>query len=660
MPNELPETQAEFAALINMVREAAAAYYDTSALLMTDAEYDRLIDTVEAVRAKRPEWDDEGVTGKVAAGQSRGGDVVHPSPLLSLAKVRTEDEVEQFLDDVSGLVLVEPKLDGMAVRAEYRQGRLVMVATRGDGYTGEDVTAQVQSIAGLPVELSSSVDLEVRGEVYMTDDDFEIANENRVASGKSAFVNPRNAVAGTLRKHDREYEAPMSFAAYEASGEGDGYVTRLQQVREFGITPAYGLVVGTELIPATPDAVRARIAEIGRQRSRLGFPIDGAVVKVDSTAVRERMGMSSHSPRWAVAFKYPADTAVTVLRDIELAIGRTGRLSLRAVMDPVFVGGATVTYATLHHPGFVQNADLRIGDTVYVYRSGDVIPRVTAPVLAQRPADAVPWKPPTMCPQCGETLLQTGLTWRCETPSCSTVGRIRYFASRDVMDVDGLDAAIAEALVESGLVQDIADLYDLTLEQLAALPIGVLTSGKPRLLGATVGAKLIAGIERSKQQPLNRVITSLGIRGVGRSMGRRLASRFGDLDALRSASPAELSQVEGVGEIKAEMLYSGIREMAQVIDRLVTAGVQVSSRPNTGPGNALPLAGKKVVVTGTVPGLTRTQAQEAVERLGGTSSSSVSRNTDLVVIGDGAGSKAAQAGKLGVPTMTAADFAKLL
>ncbi len=639
-------------------KAAAAAYYDTGDLLMTDAEYDSLADSISRARELHPDWGGEELETKVAAGQSRGGDVKHPSPMMSLSKVRTESELRDFLSDIQGEVVVEPKLDGMAVRAEYRSGQLQLVATRGDGFTGENVTPQALSLAGLPAKLDAPIDIDIRGEVYMTDADFEVANSNRVATGKPAFVNPRNAVAGSLRKQDRSYQAPMSFAAYGVDDIGESYEQRMKAVSDLGIVAAHDLIPGAVAVRVNLAEVQSRIDEIHQMRAQLGFPIDGAVIKVDLASERQRLGFNSHAPRWAVAFKYPADTATTTLRDIELAIGRTGRLSLRAVLEPVFVGGATVTHATLHHPGFVRDADLRIGDEVFVYRSGDVIPRVTAPVLRSRKNDSEPWQPPTSCPRCGEPLDRSSLLWRCDTPSCSLAGKIRYFASRDVMDIEGLDEAVTLAMLDAGLISDIADLYSLSEEQLASLTMGTLQSGKPRLLGKTVAAKLIAEITNSKKQPLNRVITSLGIRGVGRSMGRRLASRFGSLSALRSATPQELAAVEGVGEIKAAMLFEGLREMSEVIDRMVAAGV-TTEMETSATSTQRPLEGKKVVVTGTVPGLTRTQAQEAVEKLGGTSSSSVSSSVNLVVVGEGAGSKAVKAAQLGIPIMEASEFAAL-
>ena len=645
-----------FSELVALLRRAADAYYNSETVLMPDAEYDVLLARLAAMKAEDPTLNDGGLLDRVAGGVGVG-DVRHPSPMLSLGKVKEEDALSGFLASLpaDARTVVEPKMDGLAVRGTYLRGVLTQVVTRGDGYAGEDVTAQAGSITGLPRRLCRPMDLEVRGEAHMTDVDFEIASQNRVAVGKTAFANPRNAMAGALRAKDREYDAPMHFACYEAEYEGadDSYVTRMAHVRELGITPAMDLVDVGSLAPL--EAVR----KIGRLRPMLGFPIDGAVVKIDSTRVRQQVGMTSSAPRWAIAYKFPADTAVTKLLDIELAIGRTGRLSLTGILEPVSVGGTVISRATLHHPQFVLDADLRIGDDVWVYRAGDVIPRVTTPVLANRPDGLPQWSPPDVCPQCGEPLDKTGLLWRCHTPECSVAGRIRYAADRDVLDIDGLDEAVADALAESGLANNVADLFELTREQLANLRIGNQGSGASRLLGQKMADRILAGIEKARTQPLHRVITALGVRNVGRSMGRRLAERFRTMEALCQASSMELASVAGIGIVKASTIGVGLDEMAPVIHRLAAAGLQMTAAEAQAGASDLPLAGKKVCVTGVVPGLTRSEADAVIHALGGTAVHSVSKATDLVVIGDAAGGKADKARELGLPVMNAQDFAAL-
>ena len=655
-------TRKQFDDAVERALGAASAYYDSAELRMTDFEYDTLIEQIEGAAAQHPDWDTRGVLDEVAAGASTGGEVTHPVPMLSLGKVKTLDDVREFVGRVGQLVAVEPKLDGLAVRAEYNKGLLVLIATRGDGTTGEDVTARASEIRGLPAKLKKQLTLEVRGEVYMTDTDFDAANDNRVHTGKSAFVNSRNAVAGSLRNSDRNYDTPMSFASYDASGPAlektSSYTERMNLLNSWGIGAARALVVGVSDLAPTDDAdeVVRRIEKLGDRRAGLGFPIDGAVVKTDDIDGRDVIGTVSRTPKWAAAYKYAADTATTVLRDIEIAVGRTGRISLRAVLDPVFVGGTTVTYATLHNPAFVHDADFRIGDTVYVYRAGDVIPRVNAVDRSKRPKSAKVWEAPSTCPNCGSDWNKSSLLWRCSSPECSLTSWIDFGLSRDVLDVEGASVSFSEAVVDAGLVNDLADLFTLTVDQVAALP-----AGDDREIGAKNATKIVSGIERAKSQPLARQITSWNIRMVGRTIGRRLAAHFGTLDALRSASETDLADVEGIGVEKARMIYAGLRDRSPMIDRLVALGIETGTAIQTSPVAAdLPLAGKKVVVTGAVPGLTRTEAQEAVERLGGQSSGSVSSATDLVVIGEGAGSKAEKATQLGIPTMTAEDFARLL
>lgn len=660
MKNENPFLNVdEFDEAVSAAQSAAAAYYDSDTQIMSDADYDALIDRIQASIDIHPEWDDQGLLTAVAAGQSVGGDVTHPVPMLSLAKAKELSDVDGFAATLTSGAVVEPKYDGLAIRAEYTRGKLTLVATRGDGVTGENVTAQAGAITGLPLKLAQPVTIEVRGEVYMTDADFQTANSNRVASGKPAFVNPRNATAGVLRKSDINYHAPMSFAAYDAFGGPldavDDYLARMSELKHLGVGIAGGSGRGAG--KGLTEFVREQIEEIGQRRSTLGFPIDGAVIKALSYAERDRLGSVSRTPKWAAAYKYAADVSTTVLKDIEVAVGRTGRISLRAVLEPVFVGGTTITYATLHNPKFVTDADFRIGDTVYVYRAGDVIPRVNAVDVSKRPANAVAWAAPEVCPNCGEAWDKSSLLWRCHTPECSTVGRIEYAASRDVLDIEGLSTALAEQLVEAGLVNDIADLYSLTADQIAELPVG----DGSRTVGHLVSGKILNHIAGSKNQPLARVITALGIRMTGRTMGRRLAAHFRSMDALVNATVDQLAEVEGIGSEKAVTIRAGLDSMKPVVARLRAAGLTMEvSEQAPAAGGTLPLAGKTVVVSGTVPGVTRTEANEWVERLGGKSSGSVSKNTSLLVAGDGAGSKAEKAAELGVPVMTAEDFAALI
>jgi DNA ligase (NAD+) len=656
--------RAGFDAAVATARAAATAYYDTAVMVMPDAEYDALADRIQATLAVHPDWDDRGVITGVAAGASAGGAVVHPTPMLSLDKVKTRDELAAFVVRLGDRTVVEVKLDGLAVRAEYREGRLVLVATRGDGSTGEDVTVQAQrdgGIGGLPVTLVEPFTGEVRGEVYMTDTDFATANANRVAAGGKAFVNARNATAGSLRAQTAVAATPMTFAAYELTGgRADAHTehsSRMEYAASLGFATAYDLTraAGGHVVAADVDDVFAVIDAIEKARPTLGYQIDGAVIKADADATRDRLGMASRTPYWATAFKYPPDTGFSTLRDIEVAVGRTGRASFRAVIDPVFVGGSTITYASLHNAPWIVEQGLAIGMKVAVIRAGDVIPRVTAAV-GEQPEGLTPWAPPGACPQCGEAWDTSSLLWRCHTASCAAVNALVYWCSRDALDVERIGESICEALVEQGLATTVADLYDLTVDDLANLPMGTTSTGSVRRLGLANATEIVAQLETSKAQPFNRVITGLGIRMTGRSVGRWLAARFTSMDALRAATVAEVAEIDRMGMVKAQAVVDGLAAMADVIDRLAAHGLTMHVVVE---GGHRPWEGKKVVVSGSVPGMSRTQAQEAAARLGATVSGTVSKNTELLVAGDGAGSKLAKAQELGIEIMSAEDFAAL-
>jgi DNA ligase (NAD+) len=651
-------SEADFAAAVERARAAARSYYDTGEVLMTDADYDGLLDRIAAAKAAHPGWDDHGLTTRVAAGASGGGDVRHPVPMMSLAKVTGEEEVRAFVASLGGdPCLVEVKLDGLAIRVEYRSGRLALAALRGDGSTGENVTAQVlRGVAGLPARLATGWTGEVRGEVYMTVGDFEAARANRVAAGGKAFINSRGAVAGSIRSVDRAYETPMTFAAYDISGDFASHRERMERAAELGFATAGRLATGEIQVATDAEAALAAIAGIGELRRGLEFPIDGAVLTADLETTRRRLGSGSRTPYWAAAFKYPADTGSTVLRDIEVRVGRTGRIALRAVLDPVFVDGTTITYATLHNPKFVEEQGLAIGQTVAVWRAGDVIPRVTAPI-GEQPHGLTPWVPPETCPQCGEPWDKSSLLWRCHTASCSATNALEYWCSREAMDVEGAGEALCVALVNAGLADDVADLYDLTEEQLAGLPVGNTKAGGVVVLGKLNAAKVVASLEHSKTQPFNRVITGLGIRMTGRSVGRWLAARFKTMAALRAATVEEIAEIDKMGLIKAQHVVDGLTAISDVIDRLAAAGVTMAVPETEGDK---PLAGKTYVVSGSVPGYTRTTVSERIEQLGGRATGSVSSGTTALVTAETTTTKAKKAAQLGIPVIDPAEFAALL
>jgi DNA ligase (NAD+) len=683
-PLESPDL---YEAAVAQIRTAAEAYYNSADLAMDDATYDALLARVAATESAHPEWKTAGSpTEVIAAGVGLGGDVEHSAPMLSLDNVFGAEALRKWagrLDKILGYsadgYTVEPKIDGLAIAAWYVDGRLTQVATRGDGRAGEDVTAQARRAVGLPDRLGEALTLEVRGEVFMTDADFERANELRTGHAEPPFAHPRSAAAGTLRAQGRAYDAPLSFFAYAVHGlddadEGMPHSTAMASIERLGVATTAGSAAGMPVC-ATVDEVVEAVEALHAHRATLGFGVDGAVIKADQPKDRNLAGSSSRAPRWGVAFKFPADTRTTKLLRIEVQVGRTGVITPVAVLEPVQVSGVIVTSATLHNFDDLVRRNVRVGDTVLVRRAGDVIPEVTGAKLDERPADSVPFQPPAHCPRCGGEIDRSQKRWRCsQGRACGARESLAYYAARHSMDIEGLGDKLIDLLVTAGLVTDPADLYDLDVATVVTLD----------RMGDISATKLVAGIQASKAQPLSRVLTGLGVRMTGRSMSRRLARHFGTMEALLAASVEDLQRVEGVGPERAVTIAAELVDLAPVIGKLVERGVTMSE-PG-GPSAAAPANGDAaadtdatadtaaaalplrrpngtpmtVVVTGSMPGLTRDEGNEAVERLGGKSSGSVSKRTDLVVVGEGAGSKADKAAELGVRVLPAERFAALL
>ncbi|BCB77503.1 NAD-dependent DNA ligase LigA [Phytohabitans flavus] len=653
----------EYRAAVERIRAAAEAYYSGPDLAMDDATYDGLMARVAATEAVHPEWKAaDSPTEAVGAGGGVVGDIEHSEPMLSLENVFGADELHKWAARLEKIVgrpvagyTVEPKIDGLAIAARYTDGVLTLVATRGDGRAGEDVTAQARRAKGLPARLREPVTVEVRGEVFMTDEDFAEAQVLRTGAGEPAFAHPRSAAAGTLRAPKRVYEAPLSFFAYSAHGvaEPTAHSAAMEWLSDLGVaTTAYTLC-------GTVDEVYTAVEALTATRGTLGFGVDGAVVKADQPADRAAAGSSTRAPRWGVAYKFPADTRTTKLLRIEVQVGRTGVITPVAVLEPVQVGGVIVTSATLHNFEDLVRRNVRAGDTVFVRRAGDVIPEVTGAQLDLRPADSVPFEPPADCPRCGGEIDRSQKRWRCtQGRACGAGVALEYYVARNSMDIEGLGDKILHAVVAAGLVTDPADLYDLDVPTLAAL----------ERLGEVSATKLVTNIQGSKARPLSRVLTALGVRMTGRSMSRRLAGHFGTMDALLAASVDELQRVDGVGPERAVTIAAELVELTPLIARLAERGVNMTEpvdAPAAAGTGGMPLqrpdgTPMTVVVTGSVPGLTRDEGNEAVEKLGGKPSGSVSKKTDLVVVGDGAGSKATKAEQLGIRVLPAERFAALL
>lgn len=664
-PALLPIEPATYERTIQVLEDAASRYYIGIDSGLTDAEYDQLLDALEVFEKEHPDLTvDHGLFTAVAAGQGVG-DVPHPTPMLSLIKVKTDDDIEKFLGrltDISdhALVSVQPKLDGLAIRAVYRDAKLVQVITRGDGQAGEDVTDRILrdnvQVNGLPryIGTSAPVAFEVRGELVMSRDDFAVSNANRIAAGKPGFANPRNAAAGSLRAETLEYDVQMTFVTYEH----DGIPTDPDAADVFIYADQ---LPGADTLSASHKAsVQKVVAEFGDARATYPYPTDGAVIKATGALVRSRLGAGSKAPKWAVAYKYEAQTGESVVRDIVIGVGRTGNLSFTALYDPVLVDGSVIGYASVHNAAWIAEKDLRIGSKVVVYKAGDIIPQILS---ATNDENTVPWAAPTEDAD-GFPYIQRGAFLVSTNPADSVAALITYAASRDVLDIDGLGSEIADALVTEGLVGALDDLFRLTVEQLTALPLGETSTGGVRRLGEKNAQKLVDGIQAAKAQPLNRIITALGIRLTGRTFGRRLASHFGSFDALLAASRDDLLAVEGVGPERADVIHAGIQRSREVIERLIEAGVTSEMERDENASPAV-LAGMSVVVTGSTKGTKleaygRNEMNELIERHGGKSSGSVSKNTSLLVAGDGAGSKLTKATDLGVTIITPDEFAGML
>lgn len=615
----------------------------------------------------------------------------HTVPMLSLDNVFS---AEQFVTWTASLERrigrpvaawsVEPKLDGLAVAARYRSGRIERLITRGDGTAGEDVSHAIGTVVGLPEQLGEPVTIEIRGEILMTNEQFEQANTVRTEHGGAPFANPRNGAAGTLRAKDRPYTVEMTFFAYGAlplpeSGELTDTLAELphSEVLEYVAGLGVHTAADTDVAPrtvTTVEEVQARVEEVAALRASLPFGIDGIVIKADLAADQRETGSGTRAPRWAIAYKLPAVEKVTRLLAVEWNVGRTGIIAPRAVLEPVEIDGSTVSYATLHNPADITRRDLRLGDRVMVYKAGDIIPRIEAPVAHLRTGDEKPIVFPETCPQCGSEIDTGEQRWRCvRGRDCRLVASISYAAGRDQLDIEGLGATRVVQLVDAGLVADFADLFTLEREQLLGL----------ERMGETSTDNLLAAIETARSRPLSRVFCALGVRGTGRSMSRRIARYFATMDRIRAADADALQQVDGIGKEKAAAVVAELVELAPLIEKLVAARVNMAEPgatppPEPGEENAegaaapangeataeRPLDGMTVVVTGAMTGalekLSRNQMNELIERAGWKSSSSVSQRTTLLVAGEKAGSKRTKAEDLGVRIAAPDEFAELI
>ena len=628
---------------------------------LSDYEYDMLNRRLVQLETEHPEEiTPDSPTQRVGGyALSTFAAVTHPVPLESLQDSFSESEVADFDAKVREKLShveysVEPKVDGLSIALEYRDGKFVQGATRGDGKVGEDVTENLRTIRSLPKELPDKLPwLIVRGEVYMSKEVFARLNAEREENGEAHFANPRNAAAGSLRQQDPKVAAKrhLDVAIFNLQlAEGKSFSTHsetLDYLRSQGFPVIPNLVV-TELEDALEE-----IRRIGRDRAELPFDMDGAVVKLNSLSDREILGSTSKVPRWAIAFKYPPEEKESVVEDIVVQVGRTGVLTPKAVLSPVRLAGTTVTNATLHNQDFIAEKDIRVGDTVLVRKAGEIIPEVVRVLPEKRPEGAMPYHLPTSCPVCGAPVYREPgeSATRCTGAECPAqlLRNLCHFTSREAMDIDGVGPAVLEQMVNAGLVHNAADLYSLTVQDIAQLD----------RMGDKSARNAVHAIEESRSRDLSKLLCALGIRQIGAKAAQVLARHFGSFDALAAATEEELTAIDDVGGITAKCLRQWLEspQSQDLISRLKAAGVNMECHDMP---TADTLTGKTFVLTGTLSSLGRKEAEEAIARLGGKASGSVSKKTSYVVAGEEAGSKLRKAQELGIPVLSEAEFLAMI
>ena len=693
-----PKDVARAAELNRILNHAAYAYYALDNPELTDAEFDRLLIELQQLEAAYPELvTEDSYTQRVGGYVSEQFEPVqHAARMYSMDDAMNLEELDAWLsrtDEALGASPTNPvaytcelKIDGLGVALTYRDGQFVRAATRGDGSTGENVTANVLTISDVPRELALAgleqvenrglnQSIEVRGEVYMPKHSFIRLNEDADAAGKQPFANPRNAAAGSLRQKDPKITAHPDLETFIYAVADEGPLDVHSQWEFLNWLRSCGFNVNPHARRClSAQEVHDFCAQALEQRGDLNYDIDGVVVKVDSFASQEALGFTSRAPRWAIAFKFPPEEKQTVLREIRIQVGRTGVLTPVAEFDPVTVAGSTIARATLHNLDEIRRKNVREGDTIIVHKAGDVIPEVVGPVLSLRPADAVEFQMPATCPSCGSPVIQEEgeVAFRCVSIDCpaQAVERLIHWGSRKAMDIDGLGDELINRMVEEGVLSDVADFYDkLTEEMLARMPTGRVydtdtadhLSGDSIPVGHTIAKKVMAQVEESKTRGLGRVLFGIGMRHVGANVAELLAQEFGSVQALATAPVEKISEIPGIGPKIAESVHEffSIPENVAVIERLRQAGVVLEEEKTE---NELPqtLAGLTFVLTGTLEHFTRDEAGTKLKAMGAKVSGSVSKKTSFVVAGEAAGSKLAKAESLGVPVLDEAALQQIL
>lgn len=656
------DVQKEIISLRRELEKHNRLYYVEDAPVISDYEYDMLMQRLKALEAEHPELvTPDSPTQKVGgAALSKFEPVVHQVPLESLTDVFSYDELYAFgerMDAAFGghqRYSVEPKIDGLSMSLEYENGVFVRGATRGDGITGENVTENLRTVRSLPLHIENAPErFVVRGEVYMSKAVFEELNAQRELRGETLLANPRNAAAGSMRQLDPKVAASRKLdiicfnLQYSSDGKYASHAQSLDAMREMGFP-----VVSYKCYDNIKDCVE-RIQWLGENRGELPYDMDGAVIKLDSFSQRSSLGSTAKAPRWAVAFKYPPEKKESRVLDIVVQVGRTGVLTPKAIVEPVRLAGTTVSAATLHNQDNIDRLDLRIGDTVLLQKAGEIIPEVLSVNLSKRPEGTVPYVMPSRCPECGSPVVrdEDGAALRCTSPECPAqrLRNIAHFASREAMDIEGLGISVCESLINSGMVKDASDLYYLDARAVAAL----------ERMGDKSAANLMRAIENSKEAGLARLLCAFGIRQVGQKAAKVLASHFTDLDSLMAAGEEELTAISDIGGITAGFIINWFSnpQSIELIEKLRRAGVSFLSKEERKDDR---FAGKVFVLTGTLSSFTRDQAGAIIESFGGKTSSSVSKKTDYVLAGENAGSKLTKAESLGIAIISEAEFEEMI
>lgn len=652
------------------IRHNEYLYYVLDAPEITDAEYDRMMVRLRELEARYPDSiPADSPTQRVGGrASSQFTEVRHLEPLLSLGNVFSAEELRAFDERVrSGLpagskveYVMEPKIDGLACSLIYENGKLVRAATRGDGVVGENVTANVRTIRSIPLTLKVPEGeavpelLDVRGEVYMPRQAFMRLNEQRAERGESEFANPRNAAAGSLRQLDPQVTASrsLSFFAYYLVGEG----AQPKHSESLALLARYGFKVSEnyKVVENIDEAIKY-IGDFNELRQGLSYDTDGAVIKVNDVYQQRILGATGKDPRWATAYKYPPEQAETTLEDIDWRVGRTGVLTPTAVLTPVKLSGSVISRATLHNEDFIRAKDIRIGDRVIINKAGEIIPEVLRVVVEKRTGDEKEVEIPNVCPECGWRVERQGeeAAIRCTNPHCPALGRegLIHFVSRDAMNIDGCGPSVINALLDAGLVRDAADLYSLRKEDLLKL----------ERMGEKSADNLLAALDESKKNELDKLLFALGIRHVGAKVARILATEFGSMEKLQQAQPEELAQIRDIGDKIAESAVTWLNVPANIdlVERLAAAGLTMTFTPPASQEDN-PFFGKTLVFTGTMPTLGRAEAKTMAQDVGAKVSGSVSKKTDYVIAGAEAGSKLEKAQQLGVTVIDEAEFLRLL